>query len=235
MNNKALEEIKVNNWAQRLRGLLLLTAILFLGFMGYEFYGNQSKSKSDAAFATLFVAEQMEEKSLESSAATESGMQIETVISRWTAEEKSKYVSALELVVRDHSKSVAAQIAGLKLGRFYFFEGSLDKSKEYLELVVKQSREKGLSVVYRVLALESLGALYETQNDFDQAIAVFLQASDLKNNPLRPVSYLNAARVLKNQGKAEEAEKFYNKVITEFPNTDFEKQARALMALKVSG
>lgn len=225
LHNEATAEV----WAQWIRRFLGILVVIGLGgavYLGVEQYTN---SKSQEAFDELFRAEKLEEvANREASALKISALE---VMKKWPDEKKKEFSSKLQFVLSKYPSTTAGSIAGFKLGRWQLDLGNFSEAEgTYRELLKNNPAGNSESNLVRSMAVEGLAVALENQNRNEEAEKVYTDSLGLKNNPLKPVLLLGAARLAEKLGKTEASQSHYKTVLTDFPNTEFERRARALLA-----
>lgn len=225
MNEKVLDERKVEELTQILKKITMAVVLFSIVGVVYLFISRGQEKKEQEAFALLFVAEQAERKLGETTNPFEAKFYKE--LNAWDAEKKAQYSASLNKVLEVYPTSEAAHLARLRLARLFVLDNKHSDAEELLLVVRKESSED--FVVAQ--ALQVLAVMYEDQGAQDKALNTFEQIISIKKAPFRPVAYMGKARVLKNLKRNDEARTVYEEVTKEFPNSVFEKQARALMAI----
>ncbi len=230
MNEKVAMETKIAEWSGLIKkGLYGLLFLLILGaaFLAFQRWKND---RDERAFALLFEAEKMErDLAEEPTYATPGTPQFYEKVAAWDESKKTAYTDQLKKVLQTFPQSLAADLARLRLGTVYFNSKKLDEAKNTFSEVV----EKGSSSIVKFQALEALASVYEDESNWDKASESHDKALALKNvEALKAVAELGKARVLKKQGKGDEARKILSEVIRDYPNTYYEKLARASSAVE---
>ncbi len=230
MNNQVSIESKVQNLVQILKkGVVVLAAALLLG-AGWIAYKNYSDSKAEQSFSELFKAEKLEELAeREASALNKTAIDI---MKTWPQTQKEEYESKLLVVTEKFPQTAAAALAGLKLGRWYLENQENSKAEELFKKLLSQfkaSQDLDRNL-YRALISEGLGLAYENAEKWSDAESLYKEVVEIKENPLRPLSMLGLARAQRKLNKVDEAKGTYEKLAVDFPDTSYEKKARALKA-----
>ncbi|MBS1985084.1 MAG: tetratricopeptide repeat protein [Bdellovibrionales bacterium] len=231
MNQQVAQERKVENAAQLLKLSVTAIAVVALIAGAWLFMKSRSEEKNEQAFSALFDVEKME-RSAESTenSGPESTPVFAELFAKWTPEQKTTYVNNINRVLQQYPHTVAASLAGLRLGRFHFLENNFDAARTAYQDVANNSTGESQSL-YRAMGLEGVATCFEAQKNFDEARKTFESSLAMKDNPLKPVAYLGQARALNELGKKEEAKAAYEKLIQEFPNSSYARKARALLNL----
>ena len=241
MNHQAEEEIKVQRLVASMRWVVVAILIVGLGGLGILWAQNQKKETSEKAFGLLFKADKMEDLALGGEEAQDQNKDTSVLydnMKKWTDVQKNEYQGNLKAVIEKYPGSVPAVIAGIRLGRWNFANQKFEEAvQSYRSVIEKSSSLLGDpdTAIYLAMAYEGMGASLEAQQKFEDAQKSFRDALLIKDNPLKPLAYFGLARNLQNLGKKDEVKGTYEKVIAEFPNSDYEKRARALLALSTSG
>lgn len=229
MVDQVRDEIKVAKLVQGLKifvGVGVLAAAVYGSVVLYQRYETKN---AERAFAMLLDAEKLEELADKEAASLK--VSREKVMKSWDEARRSEYLGALEKIRSQFPSSTAAATAGFRMGQFLVIVGKVDEAiKVYRDLETWKGRSER-DVLIRALAHEALGSALEINQDFAAAQGVFEAALLPKDSPLRARAMMGLARTLNLQGKKDEARAQYQKLIDEYPNTDFERQARALMHL----
>jgi TolA-binding protein len=231
MNDQVSDEIKVEQMVRLLRWSLVVVVVIAVAGLAYNVVQRRHSAHAEKAFTALFQAEKLEESAIVGGEDSQSILPSLDVMMKWDDARKADYVSKLETVVREYPDSVAASLAGLRLGRWNFANKNYDKAIETYRAVVDHGKKDKDHPLYVAMAYEGLGVTLETQGKLDEAYKTYSDASNVMDNPLKPLAYLGMARVLEQQGKRADAKARYEKLINEFPNTEYERRARALMAI----
>jgi len=229
MNDQVLDETKVEEFVGYLKVGVAVLALVAVGAGAYFFYEHLQLQKSEKAFTALFEAEKMEESAAKEAEALK--LEPTQAMLNWPADRKKEYEDRLLGVEKSFSGTSAAATALLRAARWRFVQGDFAQAALLYRDVISKVNGRGQSV-FKAMAFEGLGVALESQKNFDEAENVYKDALALKDNPLKPLAYLGQARVLNSLGKKAEVKGLYEKLIKEFPNTPYERKARALMALE---
>jgi tetratricopeptide (TPR) repeat protein len=228
MNDQVLLETKLREWVRFLRlGLVVLAAAGVLGIV-ILVARNRSLAKSEEAYGAFFEAERMEMDAANEALALKVTPQ--EAMKKWTPEKKKDYEQKISAVISGHEGTTAAAQAALKLARWKFDEGRLDESLGDYTRALEVAR-KSDNVLFAAMAYEGIGSVQEAQRNFEGALKTYGDALALKDNPLKPLAYFGQARVQTALGKQAEAKAAYEEVLKQFPNSRYERRARALQAL----
>lgn len=247
MANQVADEIKIQQIVNQLK--IVLRVVLVLGVIGgtYLFIQRGATRKQESAFSSLYQAEKIEEDAMraESEASKGKDPKVSAKLPResfyeiaktWSEDQRKEYVSKLEETVTKFPSTLPQALASLRLANLSYHLGKMDEAAKHFDAVLtgfKASNEEG--IIFTGLAFEGKGALLETQKKWDDAYKTYESASQLAHNPLKPLALMGMARVLRAQGKLDQAKTFFDKVISEFPNSDYEKRARVLKDLPPQG
>jgi tetratricopeptide (TPR) repeat protein len=231
MSNQANVESQVNNVVEILKKGLIVIGIGLLGGLGFIGYKNYSNSKQEKAFSELFLAEKIEE-----AAEKEAGVgqkKADELMREWPEDKRNEYLSKLQKVYEGSKGQAASAMAGLKLGKWYLGAKDYSKAESHFQDMLKafsasQNPERN---IIRVMVIEGLGVAFEETQKWSEAEKFYKEAAEMAENPLKPLSLMGLARAQRKLNKSEEAKQSYEKIYTEFPNTTYEKKARALRAL----
>ena len=228
MNEKVVDERKVEKLTRWLK--ISLVGVLVLTVVGtvFLFVKRQSEQSEISAYSLLFEAERMERDLGEGSNPFDPSFYIK--MQAWSSEDQAAYKGALEKVVAEKPNTQAAQLARLRLARLSFEAGDKDKAYALLD----QAKLGAEEALIKAQALHTLGVFHENDEGLEKALEAFREAAAVKNSPLAPLSLLSEARVLRALSKADDAKKIYQQVIEKYPNSIFERQARALNLMEAN-
>ena len=225
------QELRVEKIVQYLKIAGYGIAIILVGMFVGRFMKSQNLKKQNEAFAALFVVRLIEKGEADQPLSPFSFSSVES----WDDTRKEKYQKELQDVIDQHPDSSAALIAGLKLGRYHVQLKENKKAESAYRQVVRLA-EDNEHAVYKAMAYESLGVIFENQENYNEAGTVFAAAVEMKTNPLLPLSRLGLARNLSKQGEKDKAGIQYDKLIEEFPDTEYSRRARVLKSyLNIEG
>lgn len=231
------EEAKVEELARYLKIGLIAVVVVALGIAGFVALKKQKEQKIVKAFSALVLTERMEETALrEADALKKDGDSTSAlqIIVGWSPEKKAEYSGALTKITQEHKGTTAATMAALKLARWHFYEKKYTEARAFYEQVIAEAAGEEADL-FRAMAYDGIGVSYETEGKLAEALATYEKAVALKGNALKALAYMGRARVLKEQGQAEQARQNYDLVIKEFPNSSYEKRARVLKAFVEAG
>jgi len=256
MSDHVALEIKVQEYTNKIKWLLLGIAGIGILGGGYLLLERQSEKQQNDAFAAFYVAEKIEEDAMKAEVestketATEKDSAKKTVpnsaktpkdsfyeiAKSWDESKLKPYLEALEKTETQYPKSMAATLAHLRHGNLFVHLGQMDNAEKHFKKVASDFKPKNEeSAIFLAIAYEALGSIYEQQKKWDLALGNFQSAEKVSQTPLKPLALLGMARVYQAQGKVEDSHKIFDRVISEFPNSDFEKRARALKFLPSQG
>lgn len=119
------------------------------------------------------------------------------------------------LKIADEGMTAAANIAKAEAGICYYKLGNYKEAIKYLESFTPQG-DKGLSPQY----VAALANCYAADGQIDKAIETFKEAAKEADNDATSPDYLmEAALLLENQNKKEEALKIYEQIKAEYPRS----------------
>jgi tetratricopeptide (TPR) repeat protein len=241
MSDQVAQEIKVQEWIRTIKGVLIGVVVVGAAGLGYWGLQNASNAKSEKAFALLFKAEQIEqeavkasEKSGDASSPEAQALSLGYVFEaakKWTPEQQKEYISRLTTVTQTYPTTLASALALLRQGNLYFHLGQFAEAQKAFEDCVKNFKTTGENIVFKAIAFDGLASVLEAQAQWDGALKAHKDASEIVGNPLKPMSLLGMARVYRAQGKMDQAKPLFEQIIKDFPNSDYEKRARALISL----
>lgn len=228
MNEKVVDERKVEKLTRWLK--ISLVGILVLTVVGtiFLFVKRQSEQSEVAAYSLLFEAERMERDLGEGSNPFDPNFYKK--MQAWSSEDRTAYKTALEKVVAEKSSTQAAQLARLRLARLAYEAGE----KELAYKMLDEAKSGAEEALIKAQALQTIGVFQEDEQGLEKALEAFREAAAVKNSPLAPLSLLSEARVLRALNKSEDAKKIYQQVIEKYPNSLFERQARALNLMEAN-
>lgn len=228
MNDQVLLETKLREWVRVLRVALgVLVAVAAIGVVAL-IVRNRQEARSEAAYAALFNAERLELDAANEAQALKSTP--EEAMKKWPAEKKKEYEQKISVVVTEHSGTAAGAQAALKLGRWKFEEGRFEEALGDYQRALKAAKDSGHEL-FTAMAFDGIATSQESLKKYDDALKTYADALALKNNPLKALAYLGQARAQTLLQKPVEAKAAYDEVIKQFPNSRYERQARALQAL----
>src|SRR5262249_15074784 len=100
-------------------------------------------------------------------------------------------------------------------GISYLRMGEYDKAIEQLK------KYSGSEPIVSAAAYSALGDAYSEKNDMDEAVSYYKKAADaVENNFITPMYLFKAGLALKVQGKKEEALKYFQKIKTNYPESN---------------
>ncbi len=232
MNDQVLDETKLRAMVKYLRiGLLVVGVAVVVGGASLLLQSYR-RSAAEKGFSALAAIE-----TLETDAANQAqtlNIPAEEAMKKWPDEKKADYEGKLNAVVAEYGSSTAGATAALKLARWKLVNEKFDEAVPLYEGVLKHATSS-TTMLMRAMAFEGLGATREAQKNFEEAVKVYSQAIDMKENPFKPLAYMGKARAAAALGKKDEAKAALEAVAKEFPNSNYERRARALQALLVGG
>jgi tetratricopeptide (TPR) repeat protein len=140
------------------------------------------------------------------------------------AEKFSKSLVAFQKVAADFPKSRAAFDAQIQLGDLYMDHGqAADAVAWYRKAVDAAPTPRD-----RTLAQHSLGFAYEDSGKTAEALKAFESVSSAADIGVKADALLAQARIQATSGNKDQARQLYDRVIGDFKETEFERQAQAL-------
>lgn len=228
-NTAKSEEEKLENLVSQIKVLMLVVLVVVIASAAYLVISKRGDDKENNAFKLLFQAEKME-KAADELSTNPLDDDIFASIAKWDEEKKNTYRKSLEKVNELYPDSVAARLALLRLGRLSFAEKNYGLAKEPLQKVISKGA-KFSTPYYESMAYESLGAILETEDDWDNALKNYEAAIALKNNPFLAQAMMGKARALTKLDRKDEAKQVYSEVSEKFPETIYQRKADALKTL----
>jgi tetratricopeptide (TPR) repeat protein len=226
MNDHVAQEIQVRRLVSALRWGLLALVVVAAGGGGYYFWKSQKQKAAEKAFDLLHAATKLEERAgREGSSLQKDAME---VLLAWPEAQKQEYLKALEAVEAQYSKKSAGLLATLKKARFLFLSGNFEASLEGYKSVLERTASNRELELYQSMAAEGAAASFESLGKFGEAKTLLNDVLKTPNLSLKPLLFLSLARIHLQLGEKDQAAKTYDRVIQEFPNTDYEKRARVL-------
>ena len=226
MNDHVAQEIQVRRLVTTLRWALLGVAVVAASLGAFYFWKMQKQKSAEAAFDLLHKATQIEERAgREGSTLQKDAMD---VMLSWPEAQRQEYVKALESVESQYSKKSAGLLATLKKARFQLLSGQHAQALEAYQSALSRSAGHDSFELYYAMAAEGAAASLELVGRLPDAKTLLDQALSKTKSPLRPVLFLSLARLQIQLGEKDRAAETYDKIIKEFPNSEYEKRARAL-------
>ena len=225
--------------------ILTTLAVIVLGFLGFKYlYQNPKEEKAQTMLTQnleLLNANRMQqlEQILTQVAQAEAMLESEMLkgdsanlslkdtlnnrVEAFKAARQEIYNKALKgdgklpglLKIADEGMTAAANIAKAEAGICYYKLGNYKEAIKYLESFTPQG-DKGLSPQY----VAALANCYAADGQIDKAIETFKEAAKEADNDATSPDYLmEAALLLENQNKKEEALKIYEQIKAEYPRS----------------
>ncbi len=124
-------------------------------------------------------------------------------------------------------KTKSAEEAAIRLGNLYYqlerYDEALSTFTDYLNRYPKGR--------FGFLARLGAGYCYEEKGDFEKASHAYQAALESTSaDPLLPEAYLAFARVQTALGRVEEARRFFQKVVEQWPRTTWAEMAKSQLA-----
>lgn len=216
---KLIEQIK----AHRHEALLVVAAAVVLIVIIAVVVGVSSRREKEARRNFSAIDEQYREF-IESRQKPSTPLTPASAKSSDDTKEATAIIAAFEKFIGDYGSSDAAALANFYLAELNFAEKQYAKAylsyKKYLATLPGSS-------FYRAIVLSNMGYALEAQNKFAAAATDFLQAAAIEENPLRDHAYNNAARMFEAAAKPQEAKRYYQLLVKDYPDSswqDFAKQ-----------
>lgn len=233
------------NVSKKMVVILTTLAVIILGFLGFKYlYQNPKEEKAQTMLTQnleLLNANRMQqlEQILTQVAQAEAMLESEMLkgdsanlslkdtlnnrVEAFKAARQEIYNKALKgdgklpglLKIADEGMTAAANIAKAEAGICYYKLGNYKEAIKYLESFTPQG-DKGLSPQY----VAALANCYAADGQIDKAIETFKEAAKEADNDATSPDYLmEAALLLENQNKKEEALKIYEQIKAEYPRS----------------
>ena len=233
------------NVSKKMVVILTTLAVIVLGFLGFKYlYQNPKEEKAQTMLTQnleLLNANRMQqlEQILTQVAQAEAMLESEMLkgdsanlslkdtlnnrVEAFKAARQEIYNKALKgdgklpglLKIADEGMTAAANIAKAEAGLCYYKLGNYKEAIKYLESFTPQG-DKGLSPQY----VAALANCYAADGQIDKAIETFKEAAKEADNDATSPDYLmEAALLLENQNKKEEALKIYEQIKAEYPRS----------------
>ena len=233
------------NVSKKMVVILTTLAVIVLGFLGFKYlYQNPKEEKAQTMLTQnleLLNSNRMQqlEQILTQVAQAEAMLESEMLkgdsanlslkdtlnnrVEAFKAARQEIYNKALKgdgklpglLKIADEGMTAAANIAKAEAGICYYKLGNYKEAIKYLESFTPQG-DKGLSPQY----VAALANCYAADGQIDKAIETFKEAAKEADNDATSPDYLmEAALLLENQNKKEEALKIYEQIKAEYPRS----------------
>ena len=233
------------NVSKKMVVILTTLAVIVLGFLGFKYLYQNPKEENAQTMLTqnleLLNANRMQqlEQILTQVAQAEAMLESEMLkgdsanlslkdtlnnrVEAFKAARQEIYNKALKgdgklpglLKIADEGMTAAANIAKAEAGICYYKLGNYKEAIKYLESFTPQG-DKGLSPQY----VAALANCYAADGQIDKAIETFKEAAKEADNDATSPDYLmEAALLLENQNKKEEALKIYEQIKAEYPRS----------------
>lgn len=233
------------NVSKKMVVILTTLAVIVLGFLGFKYlYQNPKEEKAQTMLTQnlellntnrMQQLEQILTQVTQAEAMLESEMlkgdsanlslkdTLNNRVEAFKAARQEIYNKALKgdgklpglLKIADEGMTAAANIAKAEAGICYYKLGNYKEAIKYLESFTPQG-DKGLSPQY----VAALANCYAADGQIDKAIETFKEAAKEADNDATSPDYLmEAALLLENQNKKEEALKIYEQIKAEYPRS----------------
>jgi TolA-binding protein len=223
------QEQKLQQWLPWLKaglGLLVLTLVGGIGFLVFKELGNRKNEKSFEALREVDVLELEAEKEADKS----KGNAFDLILA-WPADKKQAYEDKLREVISKWPGTTGGYSAELRLGRIYFAEKRYADAEGVFRGLAASLGTSEKALLFKAMAQENLATTLESAGRVREANHEYLVGTEIKNNPLKPLQMLGLGRTHKSLGNKNEAHAVYEKIIQEYPNTQYERKARVLINL----
>ncbi|MBU6375093.1 MAG: tetratricopeptide repeat protein [Bdellovibrionales bacterium] len=216
-----ISESNLPDWISRNKRLMvvLLASVALVG-VGVGLKRSQAERNLRAASAALYEAELKLEKELKLAGTTPV-----SDVDR----QLSETVTALKGVLQKFAGQAAGWEAGFQLAELYFkYEprsGKAIPAYQALTATAPGPREK-------LFTWYSLAYAFEQQGKFDEALQQLDQAIALGQPLLKAELALSRARLLARSGKQAEAQKAFEKVASDYANTEASRKAEQWKGMK---
>jgi tetratricopeptide (TPR) repeat protein len=207
-------------------GLCALAAVV-LGLWGTMLYLDHFANASSTLYFAALQAENGYTKDA-TDASTETPKLPEGTLTFATKDEQKQAVEkAWRALIDEYSSSSIGQLGRFRLASVLANAG---KTKEalaaYNEFLNHANATESLSFVAR----ERIGYLYEADKDYQKALESFSQLVSAEQSPYQDAGYFHQARMYMQLGDKNRAKEFFERVIKEFPDSDFKKDAEIYLA-----
>ena len=233
------------NVSKKMVVILTTLAVIVLGFLGFKYlYQNPKEEKAQTMLTQnleLLNANRMQQLEQILTQVTQAEAMLESEmlkgdsanlslkdtlnnrVEAFKAARQEIYNKALKgdgklpglLKIADEGMTAAANIAKAEAGICYYKLGNYKEAIKYLESFTPQG-DKGLSPQY----VAALANCYAADGQIDNAIETFKEAAKEADNDATSPDYLmEAALLLENQNKKEEALKIYEQIKAEYPRS----------------
>lgn len=227
MNNQEIEEKVSALKSIILKGIVGVGAALVI-FAGYTAYQSHLSSKNSEAAEVFYQAHQME--SQQNKDDPNAAFDVKLVMS-WDATKLDSYMKILKKIDEEYSGTPTWALSQIRLGKIYAAQGKFAEAQKAFENVMNAGLN---SALFYGIAADALGVILEDAGKKDEALKVFEAASENSDNPLRPLALLGKARVLESLGKPG-ADKVYDEVVKQFPETTYSRRAAVLRSMLGQG
>lgn len=148
-----------------------------------------------------------------------------TAFYRASKAEATKKWDEYKTVHAQWPKSRAAMLAAVELGDFYYGTEAGKEAQQAGDWYSKALEFNRLLPVEKQLLLMNRGNALELLKKWNESLADYEQAYGM-NGPAKGLALLAIARVQLEQGQLEKSAETYQKVMTEFPGTEYGKTAK---------
>jgi tetratricopeptide (TPR) repeat protein len=222
------EEIRAQKLLPFLKLALVAGALIVVGGLATLYIRHQKGTREARAFDLLFEADRVEADLIKAS--KDKSANPLDLLTKADAETQKKYEQKITEVISEYPQSAASLMAALRMARWDQFRKNYAAAISRYDYVMQHAADSDW-VLYRAIAFEGRAIAQENMKSLPEAEKTYDDFVKMNGNPLKPLAYLGSARVKQQLGKTQEAKELYEKVLKEFPNSDYEKKARALVAL----
>lgn len=200
---------------QLLRGAAFI-GIILISFLGFSYYSARQaeNSRNELALALETYRSPVTENTSESS------LGINKVSFKTSTEKYQKALEQLQGVVSSHKNRAAAKIATYYIGLCL---SALERTEGAIIQLQSLSQEKS---DYGALALAALAKVYRDSGDLDAETKTYQQLvdRDALTTPSETTA-MHLARLYELQKKQKQAVEIYERIIREFPSSQFSSKA----------
>ncbi len=145
-----------------------------------------------------------------------------------TVQDIEKTIAALKQFIETTHFGFSRKMAFYSLGNIYYEMGNYGDAKKYLLAFSKRSNSR----VFAPIALLKAAVAAEEEGKLDESLKIYEKLE--KKYEISIVSdqmYYNLARVYRKKGDSLNTKKYYNKVITEYPQSMYAQDAKERLFL----
>ena len=189
-------------------GLVIALIVAAGSWGGYAYYQRRMSEEASAAYIEII-------RKLEN-------------LSRKNPEDLEKYKESqkeLAELAEKYKNSKVTSLADLWAGHLALEARESEASIKYYQDALKKISAK--DKLYPI-ALIGLGYAFESNNQKAEALSQFVAVTELKHNAGKDLAYWEAARLAKESNEIEKAKTYADRLIQEFPNSVYERNAKRL-------